>query len=717
MKLSRVWLLIIGIFASIIFITLLMEFTTRLEVAHENEVNNQIEEHFLIKGAQVETQLKLLSNHMTSISTFVETTRNNEDFGQLFENFASNNLDLLKGVRNYSVAPDGIQTYVYPLEGNEQTLGHNLYADPREDVQDALLRMRETHSIVTNGPYPLRQNGQGIILRYPIYEGNELWGIVNVVLDLDYLIAELDLDHDPYFQYSIGTERKSFNQNDPLTGQALQTISFPYFDQTIIFTGLPKLTQWQAISYLWFRVLGLASILAILLLYTLLLVRNHHLDQQLLHASYYDALTELPNRRKMNEEIQALIDQSINFFLVYLDIDNFKELNDVYGHSMGDQLLREFANRLKQVMLPKNLCYRWGGDEFILVYVFPDSTDSSHQLKPKLRHLEKILTAEYQLNTIHYPLRLSMGITQHPTMSDKIDGLIQQADTAMYHAKLVDNVTYSFYEASMYEKSEQSLQITLDLREVLQKEGLAAYFQPQVNLETGQIIGAEALARWLDEEGNVVHHPNEFIPIAEQTGLIKDVSYCIIQQSIDLISIIREQFRIDFPVAVNLAGIELDEELIQWIRERMDSKNLPYPLLEFEITERMAVAAIPKMYAHLNALRSAHFRISLDDFGTSQSTLRLLQDLPIDIIKIDQRFVNGLVAHSTRDATIIRTILALARELSLEVIAEGVETKTQRDLLMEFGCELAQGYLFYFPQSVDDLLQVLNDLNHMDIQS
>ena len=708
MRRTKIILFLIGLLASIILTSLLINFTTRLEDAHKNALDDQIKEHFLVKSTQVESTLNLLSNHLISMSSFVEATRNDDDFRDQFVRFASSNQSLLEGVRNYSIAPNGIQRYVYPITGNEKTLGHNLYEDPRKDVQEALERMQETRSAVINGPYSLRQGGQGLILRSPIYENDELWGIVNVVLDIDYLIAELALDHDPYFQYNIGTEEISFNQNDPLIGESLQTISFPYFDQTIIFTGLPKLTQWPVVSYRWFRLLGFVSIMSILFLYTLLLIRNHRLDQQLLHASYYDTLTELPNRRKMNEEIQCLIDQSIHFFLIYLDIDNFKELNDVYGHSVGDKLLKAFSKRLKQAMLPPHLYYRWGGDEFILVCVVPDSPNALLQLKPQLHHLESVLAAEYHLGSIRYPLRLSMGITEHPTMSDQIDGLIQQADTAMYHAKLIDHTAYAFYETAMYKKSEQSLEISLSLRDVLQKNGLTAYFQPIIDLETGCIIGAEALARWFDDKGNVIHSPNEFIPIAEQTGLIKNVSFCILQQSIDLIAIIREKFQIDFPIAVNLAGTEIDDELIQWLRERMNAKNLPYSSLEFEITERMAVAAIPKMYEHLNALRAENFRISLDDFGTSQSTLRLLQDLPIDTIKIDQRFVNGLVSPDTRDATIIRSILALARELSLEVIAEGVETKTQRNLLLEFGCKHAQGYLYYHPQSVDQLLGLLD---------
>ena len=708
MKQTRIWLFIIGLLASIILTSLLTNFTTRLEDAHESALNEQMGEHFLVKSAQIETQLNLLSNHLTSIRSFVETTHDDENFDKLFERFALNNQALLEGIRNYSVAPKGIQTYVYPLEGNEETLGHNLYTDPREDVQDALTRMKETGSAVMNGPYPLRQGGQGLILRSPLYEDGKLWGLVNVVLDIDYLVATLSLNQDPYFDYSIGTEDTIFNQSEELTGKSIQSISFPYFNQTIIFSGLPKLEQWPVVSYRWFRLLGFVSIMSILLLYTLLLIRNHRLDQQLLHASYYDLLTELPNRRKMNEEIQSLIDQSTHFFLVYLDIDNFKELNDVYGHSMGDKLLKEFANRLKQALLPTHFCFRWGGDEFILVYVIPDAHNASNQLKSKLQQLETVLTADYQLGAIQYPLRLSMGITQHPSLSKEIDGLIQQADTAMYHAKLADNTTHAFYEAAMYEKSEQSLQIALALRDVLQKKGLTAYFQPLIDIGTGRIIGAEALARWLDDHGNSIHNPDEFIPVAEQTGLIKNVSFCILQQSIDLIALIREKVQIDFPIAVNLAGTEIDEELIQWIHVQMDAKSLPYSLLEFEITERMAVAAIPKMYEHLKTLRSEHFRISLDDFGTSQSTLRLLQDLPIDTIKIDKRFVNGLVSPNTRDATIIRSIIALARELSLDVIAEGVETKTQRDLLLQFGCKHAQGYLYYHAQTIDQLLRLLD---------
>jgi diguanylate cyclase (GGDEF)-like protein/PAS domain S-box-containing protein len=425
--------------------------------------------------------------------------------------------------------------------------------------------------------------------------------------------------------------------------------------------------------------------------------------------AFYDPLTGLPNRRLLLDRLEhelATARRHDKFgCIIFLDLDRFKVLNDSLGHHIGDELLVQVAIRLEVTLREEDTPSRLGGDEFVILV--PANVDSLKEAgESGLVIAEKIKNAleqPYYLNEYEHHFTCSIGITLFPEAEEKPDDLIQQADTAMYRSKASGRNTISFFHPSMRQDADVRLFLEKELRNAINEGRFILYFQPQVD-EKGTVIGAETLLRWLHAEKGIISSA-DFIPIAEETGLIIQLGSWVLKETCRQIKK-WEKDGIKFNhVAVNVSSRQFRQKgfVDEVIKIVEDSGVSPHKIV-IELTERVVIDDIDDTICKMQALKDFGVRISIDDFGTGYSSLAYLKQLPLDQLKIDQSFVRD-ISLDPSDAVIVETIIDMAKNLGLEVIAEGVETKAQVKFLQDKGCVIFQGYYFGYPVSAKDFVE------------
>jgi len=439
------------------------------------------------------------------------------------------------------------------------------------------------------------------------------------------------------------------------------------------------------------------------------------LSAQLSYITHYDPLTGLPNRTLMRERVaQALIiaaREHHRLALLSIDIDNLKFINDSLGHETGDRLLQAVAQRLRMLLREEDMLARLGGDNFVLligqVRQVRDTAGLAERIQAALD--EPILLGENQMH-----ITASVGIALYPEDAETTDMLINHADTALHIAKADGRHTYRFYTATLNQQLLEQFQVEQALRLAIERQELVLYYQPRVNIATGAILSLEALVRWNHPEWGLVQ-PGRFIPIAEATGLILQIGPLVLRQACEQIQCWRAEGVPVVPVAVNLSANELyQDNLAQRIQTIVHDTGVTPADLEFEVTESAAMHSIEKAVMILSALREQGFSLSLDDFGTGYASLSYLNRLPVQALKIDRSFlaeINSAEDALTQSVTIVKAIIGLGANLGLHIIAEGVETKEQRDFLINHHCFVAQGYLFAKPLPVDVITPLLRTGN------
>jgi diguanylate cyclase (GGDEF)-like protein/PAS domain S-box-containing protein len=412
---------------------------------------------------------------------------------------------------------------------------------------------------------------------------------------------------------------------------------------------------------------------------------------QIARLAYYDMLTGLPNRARLRHLISEAIEAcpaGKHVALAFLDVDNFKDVNDTLGHSAGDELLIEFARRLRAQIQPDDLLGRLGGDEFVIVLPNCDASEASAVAS----RITEALVVPLQIGTKQVPMSASMGISIYPDNATDIDTLIQQADAAMYKAKGAGRSTYRFFSADMNRLAEQRLAYSAALRGAIASDGLKLHYQPQIRTIDGAIHGVEALARWHDPAFGEVS-PAKFIPLAEECGLIEQIGLWSIREACRQMAVWR-QAGLDIPcVSVNLSPINFqNEKLAAAVSEILADYGLPPQVLMLEITEGVILNERSVAIETMNAIRTLGVGLSLDDFGTGYSSLSRLAHLPIRELKIDRSFMRNVESDASARA-IVTTVVRVGQSLQLTVVAEGVETDGQRKLLTDLGCDVIQGFL------------------------
>lgn len=420
-------------------------------------------------------------------------------------------------------------------------------------------------------------------------------------------------------------------------------------------------------------------------------------EERLINLASFDSLTGLPNRAVFHDRLEHAIHkvyrEAGTLAVLFLDLDHFKHINDSLGHKAGDQLLCEVANRLQASIRECDTVARLGGDEFTVI--LEDVRSAQYVAKVADKILAAVSEA-YQLDTTEVSVSPSIGISLYPADGRDMDTLLRNADAAMYHAKGSGRNNFQFYSSEMNAKAAERLAMETGLRRAVELGELHLHYQPQIDLKTGEIIGAEALLRWNSEKwGNV--SPADFVPILENTGLIGVVGEMVLTQACEAYMALKDKLVPDFQIAVNLSGRQFQGgQLVSFIRGLLSEIGMSAKNLELEITESILMENTDLAITTLNDLSEMGMTLAMDDFGTGYSSLSYLKRFPLNVLKIDRSFVRD-VNDDTDDAAIVDAIIAMSHRLELSVIAEGVETVEQLDFLRAHDCERVQGYYYSKP--------------------
>ena len=419
--------------------------------------------------------------------------------------------------------------------------------------------------------------------------------------------------------------------------------------------------------------------------------------------AFYDTLTGLPNRRMLRDRLEQEIKKTRRddqlLAILFIDLDHFKEVNDTLGHDSGDLLLVEAARRIQGCVRESDTVARMGGDEFTVI--LNELSNTSH-LEGILDKLLQAMGAVFQLGAEQVFVSASIGITMYPSDATDIESLYKNADQALYVAKGAGRNRFSFFTPALQEAAQTRVRLANDLRTALVEQQFRVVYQPIVNLTTGAIHKAEALIRWQHPTRGLVS-PAAFIPIAEASGLIVDIGEWVFQQAMSQVQRWRQTLAPHFQISVNKSPVQFhhnDTGRAPWDLQ-LQAQGLPGACIVVEITEGLLLDTSTNVADQLLELRDSGIQVSLDDFGTGYSSLSYLQKFDIDFVKIDQSFVRHLIEDST-DLALCKAIIVMAHALGMKVIAEGVETQLQRDLLAAAGCDYAQGYFYARPLSAPD---------------
>jgi diguanylate cyclase (GGDEF)-like protein/PAS domain S-box-containing protein len=430
-------------------------------------------------------------------------------------------------------------------------------------------------------------------------------------------------------------------------------------------------------------------------------------EERIQYQAYHDALTGLPNRLLLRDRLTQALGHAHRLgrplAVMFVDVDHFKLINDTLGHAVGDRLLRGLAERLSACVREDDTVARMGGDEFTFVF--------SGMTRPEdaARMAEKVLRAvaePFDLDGRDLRVTASLGIAVYPVDGDGPDGLLQSADAAMYRAKEQGRNNYQLCTPGMNDRALERMALEGELRHALEGEELLLHYQPLVQASTGRVVGTEALLRWQHPERGLLM-PDQFIPVAEESRLILPIGDWVLRVACRQLRSWHEAGFPDLRMSVNLSARQFQQpRLVALIRECLDGAGLEPRFLELEITESIAMSNVAWTAEVLEALRAMGIRISIDDFGTGQSSLSYLKHFPLSTLKIDQSFVRD-IAFDPEGEAIVNAVIALAHVLGLSVVAEGVETEAQLAFLRSAGCEEFQGYLFSRPVSPEALGELL----------
>lgn len=433
-------------------------------------------------------------------------------------------------------------------------------------------------------------------------------------------------------------------------------------------------------------------------------------EEKLYQQAHYDALTKLPNRLVLNDRLRQELTRATRddsqLAVFFIDLDRFKTVNDSLGHAAGDELLTQVSLILVNCVSPTDLVVRIGGDEFVIV--ISDLHNDHNPMLVVQAVAEKILDSLKQTLVVAghaMTFTASLGIAVFPKDADNAQDLLKNADAAMYHAKNEGRANFRFYSPELNATALENIKLEHELRGAIAKGELRAFYQPKVDLNR-RIVGAEALIRWQHTELGMIS-PAKFIPLAEQTGLVVEIGYWILEQTCLWIKACEAQGFNPVRISVNLSGIEFKRpELVEMVAGILAKTGVDPKYIELELTESVTVGNIKNCIERMKELKSLGLTLSMDDFGTGYSSLSYLRNLPLDVLKVDQAFVRQLESDDSSQA-IVKAILALANGLGMKTVVEGVETEEQLTFLKQQNCEIFQGFLFCRPIPPEDFLKML----------
>jgi len=433
--------------------------------------------------------------------------------------------------------------------------------------------------------------------------------------------------------------------------------------------------------------------------------------ENLTRLAHYDNLTSLPNRVFFNEILNKALShahrQSKTLAILFIDLDRFKTINDAFGHLIGDLVLKEISQRFSSVLRAGDILARLGGDEFIILL-----NDISHPkfASPVAEKLIQACAKPIQINNQKFNLTASIGICIFPNDGRSLEDLQRNADMAMYKAKRAGGSIFQYFTKEMTLEAHEHIQLESALRKAIRNNEFVLYFQPKMNLNSGTINGIEALIRWDNPELGVIG-PTEFIPLAEETGLILEIGDWVLREACRINKEWQNQGYIPTSVSVNVSWKQFQhQDLFRSVEAALRESGLDAKYLELEITEGALMQDIDIVIEKLKTLKDMGVKISVDDFGTGYTSISYLKQFSIDIIKIDQSFIKG-IPQNTNDNAITSAVIAMAHNLGLEVVAEGVETTEQLQYLTDNNCDIVQGYYISRPLPENKIVLQFSKVN------
>ncbi|ULL14574.1 EAL domain-containing protein [Paenibacillus sp. H1-7] len=425
-------------------------------------------------------------------------------------------------------------------------------------------------------------------------------------------------------------------------------------------------------------------------------------EEQIVHMAYHDALTNLPNRLFFDERLSSCLEGAKRtgekMAILFFDLDRFKVINDTLGHHVGDRLLQEFAHRLRVYVKEYDVVARFGGDEFMILLSRCTHSDEAAQFA---KGIFQLLKEPFHIETHELFVTASIGISLFPDDGTDTETLLKNADNAMYRSKEKGGNSYHYYHPDMNKRSLHKLNMEIHLRKALERDELRIVYQPIVDLQNGHIGGMEALVRWEHPEWGMIP-PSEFIPLAEETGLIIPIGSWILKQACLQTKHWLDQGYPPLCVSVNISAIQFHQrQFIPILEEVLAETGLSPSLLCLEITENVAMNNVPLIVETMHRLKKLGVRISIDDFGTGYSSLSYLKRFQVNTLKIDQSFIRDVTTDED-NAAIVTALIAMSQQLKIKTLAEGVETKEQLNFLLSRGCDEIQGYIFSKPVAPEE---------------
>ncbi len=663
----------------------------RVENMETVKLNNEINLVSTEIQSMIEGKLMVFDMIATHISQNLDQDISKNIAG--FDAYGDSNNILEKGFVNFNIAPQGIIEYVYPELGNEKVLGEDLIHDTRSQVREDIAFSINTGERIITGPVELIRGGKGLIIREPIYLEDEFWGLVSAVIDLDvissilekynesdlYIFALVDAKDQLILGDKAVIESENLHIGKIIEGIDVEVQAAYSYEVSLYNRSFLEFFMFSSITML-FLVLGA---------FYWILVMNSRLGRELEEIVYFDSLTSLPNRRSLHEEIDSLMTENKQFYLAFIDLDDFKNINDTLGHTFGDKILKVVAQRFVRPNHAQIRAYRWGGDEFVLIF-------KNQERQIVIEEIEEIISVfnrPISIDSSEFILSLSIGIVNYPLDSVDEDDLIKKADMLMYMIKHTSKNTYCFYELDMETEVVDRIHLSNMMNSNRFAHQLRVFYQPKIDIETEEVVGMEALARW-EVEGKLIP-PDRFIPIAEANGKIGIIDRQIIYTALVDTKRLNRYREKPLKVSVNLSGLNLNKEFVEYFKEQIHYIGIDPSNIEVEVTENYDINSVSRVIEILNEFVECGVSIAIDDFGQGYAALNYLLKFPASTIKIDKEFVQNI--NKPAGDKIIRSIISLANLLGKKVVAEGVETVDQLTYLTQMKCNEYQGFIYSKP--------------------
>ncbi|WEK54036.1 MAG: EAL domain-containing protein [Candidatus Cohnella colombiensis] len=681
-----------------------------------HDLDREVASELRAKASSLSLALNNRIRLADGLKAFVDTEVNSHHSisADKFNTYASSFLAQQIGIRNLSIYPNGISEFVYPLEHNEAMIGLDLFNHPDPVIVNNAIRTRDTTAMTILGPMEL-QGSSELITRQAVLDRGQFWGFVSVVLDIPSIFEEAGLlREDQMIQLAVRSDDQIIIGDSSLFEKAtnVEFLNLPEGSWKLV--GVPTQQSLNSIHYTIMSMQFICFLSLLLVLYFLYVQYTQKAKLQVLleertqnvhHLSYYDSVTGLYNRNFFIEKLTQMIESkprsSSRLAVLFMDMDHFKMINDSLGHSYGDQLLYDVGQRLLTLRDQGLTIARFGGDEFVIII---SNVSSDTRLNEMTSRLFQLFQEPFILNENEHFITVSIGIALYPDHGSDALSLLKNTELAMYHSKSESKNNYSVYHDQIDPQADYRMYIKNSLNRALQRNEFFVHYQPQVEATSGRIVGMEALIRWNHPKKGMIP-PSVFIPIAEESGMIIPIGERVLQIACAQSKAWQLSGLPPIRVAVNLSARQFSQKnLAERIKYILSVTELDPKNLELEITENMAMK--DDNLSTLHELREMGITISIDDFGTQYSSLSYLKRLPVNKIKIDRSFVNG-IAVDQKDEAIIMAMLLIARRLDLTVIAEGVETEEQYAFLRDNDCNSIQGYLFHKPQPPEQIKELL----------